>query len=86
MNVTYVVERGSFNEVANEMTALATKRLTEARKRSKDGIVLDGAEISACLVLRSAHVPDSKIASVKVWANKEIQVLGVYWESSNEYE
>ena len=37
MNVTYVVERGSFNEVANETTALATIRFTEARTRSKAG-------------------------------------------------
>jgi hypothetical protein len=38
MNVTYVVESGSFNDVAKETTALATIRFTEARKRSKDGI------------------------------------------------
>jgi len=37
MKVTYVVERGSFNEVANETTALATIRFTEARNRSKEG-------------------------------------------------
>jgi hypothetical protein len=47
MNVTYVVESGSFNEVANETTALATKRFTEARNRSKDGIFpsIEGAQL-----------------------------------------
>ena len=47
MNVTYVVESGSFNEVANETTALATMRFTEARNRSKDGIFpsIEGAQL-----------------------------------------
>jgi hypothetical protein len=37
MKVTYVVERGSFMEVAKETTALATMRFTDARIRSKEG-------------------------------------------------
>jgi hypothetical protein len=36
IKVTYVVERGSFIEVAQATTALATVRFTDALKRSKE--------------------------------------------------
>ncbi len=39
MNVTYVVLRGSFIEVAKAISVLATMTLTEARTRSKEGTV-----------------------------------------------
>ena len=36
MNVTYVVDKGSFSDVANDIRILATVRFTEALRRSKD--------------------------------------------------
>jgi hypothetical protein len=37
INVTYVVDNGSVNDVANEMSNVATVKFTEARIKSKEG-------------------------------------------------